>query len=116
MNFEQRRIYEQGFKVQTQKKGGLGDTSIRFFARDDDLRLLCGQRGPCLHDRNERSSHQLSSRGYLRDLRFEVVVMDRHPELRRLAKALLDAVIADQEQTAKVTEEKPKEAQYEDHT
>lgn len=42
--------------------------------------------------------------------------MDRHPELRRLAKALLDAVIADQEQTAKVTEEKPKEAQYEDHT
>lgn len=39
--------------------------------------------------------------------------MDRHPELRRLAAALLEAVIADQEQQ---TEEKPKEAQYEDHT
>ena len=55
---------------------------------------------------------QRSSRGYLRDLRVEVVVMDRHPELRRLAAALLEAVIADQEQT----EEKPKEEQHEDHT
>jgi hypothetical protein len=38
--------------------------------------------------------------------------MDRHPELRHLAAALLEAVIADQEQT----EEKPKEEQHEDHT
>lgn len=112
MNFEQRRIYEQSFKIQTQEKGCLGDTDIRVFVCGDDLRLLCRQRGPRLHDRNERHSNQRSPRGYLRDLCFEVVVMDRHPELRRLAAALLDAVIADQEQT----EEKSKEEQHEDHT
>lgn len=38
--------------------------------------------------------------------------MDRHPELRRLAQVLLDAVIADQDQqTAKLNNEKPKEGE-----
>lgn len=43
--------------------------------------------------------------------------MDRHPELRHLAEALIEAVYADQKRqaTAKNTN-KPKEAQHENHT
>lgn len=40
-------------------------------------------------------------------------MMDKHPELRSLAEALLNAVIADQErQAAENNKEKPKEAQH----